>query len=96
MKNTPPTSPTSRTEKPRSGVSSPDGATADCQNSQDSEDAQDSPAQTSQPAPYLSLVVPVYNEVDNLRLLCQKIGEVLDATDWDYEAILVDDGDLRG
>ncbi len=84
------TSPTSPTGSPPSGVSSPDGVTADCQNSEDS------PDQTSQPAPYLSLVVPVYNEVDNLRLLCQKIGEVLDTTPWAYEAILVDDGSSDG
>lgn len=96
MKNALPTSPTlitSPTERPLSGVASPDGGTADRQSSGDSKD---SPEQISQLAPYLSLVVPVYNEVDNLRLLCQKISEVLDETHWAYEAILVDDGSLDG
>jgi len=47
------------------------------------------------PDPYfmdLSLVVPVYNEADNLRPLCQRIHEVLAPTGWTYELVIVDDG----
>ena len=41
---------------------------------------------------YLSLVVPVYNEAENLVPLCQRIQAVIDPTGWTYELILVDDG----
>jgi|SRR5581483_7139209 len=41
---------------------------------------------------YLSLVVPVYNEAENLVPLCQQIRAVLDPLGWTYELILVDDG----
>jgi glycosyltransferase involved in cell wall biosynthesis len=41
---------------------------------------------------YLSVVVPVYNEAENLAPLCQRIQAVLDPTGWSYELILVDDG----
>ena len=44
----------------------------------------------------LSVVVPIYNEVDNLRPLCQRVREVLASTEWSYELILVDDGSLDG
>jgi glycosyltransferase involved in cell wall biosynthesis len=45
---------------------------------------------------YLSLVVPVYNEVENLTPLYERIREVLDPTGWTYELILVDDGSTDG
>jgi glycosyltransferase involved in cell wall biosynthesis len=45
---------------------------------------------------YLSLVVPVYNEVENLAPLYERIREVLDPTGWTYELILVDDGSTDG
>jgi len=41
---------------------------------------------------YLSLVVPVYNEAENLTPLCQRIQAVLDPMGWSYELIFVDDG----
>lgn len=44
----------------------------------------------------LSVVVPVYNEVDNLRPLCRRLREVLAKTGWSYELIFVDDGSLDG
>ena len=44
----------------------------------------------------LSVVVPIYNEVENLRPLCQRVHEVLAATIWTYELILVDDGSTDG
>ena len=45
---------------------------------------------------YLSLVVPVYNEVENLTPLYERIREGLDPTGWTYELILVDDGSTDG
>jgi len=43
-------------------------------------------------APDLSIVVPVYNEEDNLPLLWPEIREVLEPTGLRYEVIFVDDG----
>src|SRR5262249_47036618 len=43
-------------------------------------------------APDLSIVVPVYNEEDNLPLLWPEIREVLDPAGLSYEVIFVDDG----
>src|SRR5262249_35190600 len=40
----------------------------------------------------LSLVIPVYNEADNLRPLCQRIREALASTTWTYEVVMIDDG----
>jgi glycosyltransferase involved in cell wall biosynthesis len=44
--------------------------------------------------PYLSIVVPVFNEAENLRLLFQAIKEAL--ADISYEIIFVDDGSKDG
>ncbi len=44
----------------------------------------------------LSIVVPIYNEVDNLRPLCQRVHAVLAPLDWSYELILIDDGSRDG
>ena len=44
--------------------------------------------------PQVSLVVPVYNEVDNLRPLQQAIGKAL--SDIDHEVVLVNDGSTDG
>jgi dolichol-phosphate mannosyltransferase len=43
-------------------------------------------------APDLSLVIPVYNEEENLRLLWPEIREVLAPTGLVFEVIFVDDG----
>ena len=40
----------------------------------------------------LSLVVPIYNEEENIPLLYDEVKEVLDGTDYSYELICVDDG----
>ncbi len=40
----------------------------------------------------LSLVVPIYNEEENIPLLYAEIKEVLDSTAYQYELICVDDG----
>ena len=44
----------------------------------------------------LSIVVPIYNEVENLRPLCQRVHDVLAPMDWSYELILIDDGSQDG
>ena len=44
----------------------------------------------------LSIVVPIYNEVDNLRPLCQRVHAVLAPLDWSYELVLIDDGSQDG
>jgi len=44
--------------------------------------------------PYLSVVVPVFNEAENLRPLFQAIGEAL--TDISHEIIFIDDGSKDG
>lgn len=48
------------------------------------------------PVPDLSLVIPVYNEVDNLRPLLEEIREALEAADLSFEVIFVDDGSRDG
>lgn len=53
------------------------------------EDPTISPAPTPA-SPYLSVVVPIYNEEDNVALLQEEIGRALEGID--YELILVDDG----
>ena len=40
----------------------------------------------------LSIVVPVYNEVDNIRKFYTTVKEVLETMDYDHEIIFVDDG----
>jgi len=42
--------------------------------------------------PYLSIVVPVYNEADNLEKLYSRLTSVLDHENKPYEIILVNDG----
>jgi glycosyltransferase involved in cell wall biosynthesis len=43
-----------------------------------------------------SIVVPIYNEQDNILELYQAITSALDGTDTNYEIILVDDGSVDG
>src|SRR5258708_1565584 len=40
----------------------------------------------------LSIVVPVYNEQDNVLPLCERIGMALKDVDGGYEVVLVNDG----
>ena len=42
----------------------------------------------------LSLVIPLYNEEESLRELCEWIGRVLSGAGLSYEIILVDDGSI--
>ena len=44
----------------------------------------------------LSLVIPVYNEVENLRALMDEIRSALDNQPIDYEVIFIDDGSSDG
>jgi len=44
----------------------------------------------------LSVVIPIYNERENLVLLEEKLNETLARLDLDYEVILVDDGSQDG
>src|SRR5438876_7313176 len=44
----------------------------------------------------LSLVVPLYNERDNLPLLIEEIGGALGRIGSDYEIVAVDDGSTDG
>lgn len=46
--------------------------------------------------PYLSIVVPVYNEADNLENLYSRLNAVLDNFGKSYEIILVNDGSRDG
>jgi dolichol-phosphate mannosyltransferase len=50
----------------------------------------------SLPPPILSIVVPVYNEEENLPLLRDAIAKVIDAHDIAAEILLVDDGSSDG
>lgn len=44
----------------------------------------------------LSIVVPIYNEVENVQPLCEQLYETLSSIDRSYEVILVDDGSTDG
>lgn len=48
------------------------------------------------PTPDLSIAVPLYNEVDNVGLLYERIVQALDPTELDFEIIMVDDGSSDG
>ena len=43
-------------------------------------------------APYLSVVIPVYNEQGNVRALCESLRSSLAGTGFTYEIIVVNDG----
>jgi glycosyltransferase involved in cell wall biosynthesis len=47
---------------------------------------------TSTARPYISIVIPVYNEEENLDALQTRINENLENLKYDYEIIYVDDG----
>lgn len=50
--------------------------------------------QTSQPS--LSVVIPIYNEVDNLQPLYERVTAVMEAHAYPFELILVNDGSRDG
>ncbi|HXH59567.1 glycosyltransferase family 2 protein [Iamia sp.] len=47
-------------------------------------------------SPQLSVLLPAYNEAENLAELVPEIGEVLDAAGIDHEIVVVDDGSTDG
>jgi undecaprenyl-phosphate 4-deoxy-4-formamido-L-arabinose transferase len=50
------------------------------------------PQRNLQPLPYLSVVVPIFNEQENVTLLHQRLSAALQALGKSYEIIYVDDG----
>ena len=46
--------------------------------------------------PDVSIVVPIYNEVDNLAELVDRVAAAMDPTIWRYELIAIDDGSSDG
>lgn len=44
----------------------------------------------------LSVVIPLYNEEENIELLCSSLNDALSGLDRSYEIILVDDGSTDG
>lgn len=40
----------------------------------------------------VSIVVPVLNEEDNIKVFCQAVVKVMEPLDYDYEILFVDDG----
>jgi glycosyltransferase involved in cell wall biosynthesis len=53
------------------------------------------PAAAAQ-APEVSIVVPVYNEADNLRELVERVGQAMAGSGHSFELIAVDDGSTDG
>jgi glycosyltransferase involved in cell wall biosynthesis len=54
------------------------------------------PSSTSSEEPYVSVVVPVFNEVDSLRELHQQLTQGAKATGRTYEILFIDDGSRDG
>ena len=50
------------------------------------------PLNTTLPEPYISVIIPVYNEAENLRELGERLMRTLTGMDRSFEIILVDDG----
>jgi glycosyltransferase involved in cell wall biosynthesis len=47
---------------------------------------------TTQPAPSLSIVIPLFNEEENVAALVRELAEVLDRLERPAEIVAVDDG----
>jgi len=46
--------------------------------------------------PFLSIVIPVFNEEDNLRLLTSELTSVLQSLNKPWELLFIDDGSTDG
>ena len=46
--------------------------------------------------PDLSIIIPVYNEIENIEALFQELIEVLGSIGRSYEILVVDDGSTDG
>jgi glycosyltransferase involved in cell wall biosynthesis len=51
---------------------------------------------SSESQPEISVVIPIYNEVENVDALCSALHAALDPTGRAYEVVLVDDGSTDG
>lgn len=49
-----------------------------------------------EPVSGISVVVPIYNEIENIDLLCKELTTVLEPIGKPYEIVLVDDGSIDG
>jgi glycosyltransferase involved in cell wall biosynthesis len=49
-------------------------------------------SETASPAPYLSVVVPIYNEEESIPSLYERLTTALSELEYEYEIITVDDG----
>jgi glycosyltransferase involved in cell wall biosynthesis len=49
-----------------------------------------------EPGPEISVVVPVYNEIDNLQSLVERVRATLDQMELTWELVAVDDGSTDG
>jgi len=50
----------------------------------------------NQPAPHVSIIVPVYNEADNIPRLCQQVRAAMAGAATSWELVVVDDGSTDG
>src|SRR5678816_2033698 len=50
------------------------------------------PTQLTSTRPYLSLVIPAYNEQENVEALLQRVGSALAQVGKPFEVIIIDDG----
>ena len=55
-----------------------------------------SPSTSQEPTPYLSLLIPCFNEEESVDELLTEVFSVLDKNDLDGEVVLVDDGSTDG
>lgn len=53
-------------------------------------------AKAAQDAPEISVVIPLYNEIENVDDLCREVRDALDPLHRSYEVLLVDDGSKDG
>ncbi len=54
------------------------------------------PSSQATVSPYISVIVPVFNEVENIPLLYDELQEVLEQQDRSWEVLFIDDGSTDG